>query len=146
MSSKSNLHLVNFIDQFTPEILGAIWITEEDLGSDLIGFDELNYLFDGLISQYLYGKAGIDEDKHLERPNTFFTSNFKLKLCLVHVKIQNIQAGLLDDQMVLFNETDTESTRNKILIINSTSSSHWGTDLQKRYPQFQFIDLILNKN
>lgn len=135
LSNQAKLQTV--IDQFTPEYLGLFWITDEELSRDLLGFDEFNYLFDGLISQYLYGQSTF-EDKNLPRANIFFTKNFNKKLFLAHIKRDSDISGVLDEQIALI-QGNTED-RKKILIFNKTTHN-WVFDLKKRYPQFEFYAL-----
>jgi hypothetical protein len=139
MPSKIDSHLKKVIDQFTPDILGVFWITNEELSRDLLGFDEFNYLFDGLISQYLYGQTKTATETHLERSNVFFTMNFNQKLFLAHLKMHSEIAGVLDDQIALIQE-NKNNERKRILIFNQTQKN-WALDLQKRYPQFEFQSL-----
>ena len=138
MPSNLSTHLKIVIDQFTPDILGVIWITEEELSRNLLGFDEFNYLFDGLISQYLSGQTA--EEKILPRSNIFFTQNFNHKLFLAHIKQDSEIAGVLDEQIALIQENSGE--RKKILIFNQTGRN-WVQDLKKRYPHFDFHGLEL---
>ena len=139
MPSKAPSHLKSVIDQFTPDILGLFWITEEELTRDLEGFDEFNYLFDGLISQYLYGQS-TQHDSALPRSNIFFTNNFNKKLFLAHIKQDSEIACVLDEQIALIQENSVD--RKKVLILNRTSKN-WVQDLQKRYPKFEFHALEL---
>ncbi|MDO9181071.1 MAG: hypothetical protein Q7U04_01620 [Bacteriovorax sp.] len=143
MPSRIDLNLQIVIDQFTPDILGVFWITNEELNSELLGFNEFNYLFDGLISQYLYGQNIDASDIHLERSNVFFTLNFNQKLFLAHFKVHNEMAGSLDEQIALIQE-NKNSDRKNILVFNLTEKN-WGSDLEKRYPQFNFMNLELTK-
>ena len=62
-------NLKTVIDKFTPDILGVFWITKEELSRDLLGFDEFNYLFDGLISQYLYGQKEDANEINIHKSN-----------------------------------------------------------------------------
>lgn len=137
MSSKLSPHLKSVIDQFTPEILGVFWITSEELSRNLSGFDDFNYLFDGLISQYLYGQDA-DENKTIPRSNIFFTQNFNQKLFLAHIRQDGEIDGVLDEQIALIQENKRD--RHRILIFNKTSKN-WVQDLSKRYPQFHFTAL-----
>ncbi|MFA6236498.1 MAG: hypothetical protein WC635_04140 [Bacteriovorax sp.] len=145
MSSKTNSPeqisdtLKAVVDQFTPDILGLFWITEDELSRDLPGFDEFNYLFDGLISQYLYGQM-VTEKKPLPRANIFFTKNFNKKLFLAHIKQDGDVAGALDEQVALIQENTGE--RKKILIY-SQNDRKWIVELKKRYPKFDFYALEL---
>lgn len=135
-------NLQKIVDQFTPEVLGVFWITDEELSRDLVGFDEFNYLFDGLISQYLYGQKENQGKLDLEKSNIFFTHNFKQKLFLAHIKIHSAIAGVLDEHIALLQE-NKNGDRKKILIFNTTSKDV-GSTLIKRYPHFEFRPLILN--
>lgn len=141
MPSKLSTHLKSVIDQFTPEILGAFWITDEELSRELLGFDEFNYLFDGLISQYLYGQS-LDKNQELNRSNIFFTNNFNQKIFLAHIKNSSETAGVLDEQISLIQGNRGE--RKKILIFN-LSSKNWLNELQKRYAQFEFQNFNIEK-
>jgi hypothetical protein len=138
MPSKISTNLRFVIDQFTPDILGVFWITNEVLSRDLLGFDEFNYLFDGLISQYLYGKT-MGEGVVLPRSNIFYTKNFNQNIFLAHIKQDGEIAGVLDEQIALIQE-NTSNNRKIILILNNTSTN-WVSNLQKRYPKFDFHDL-----
>ena len=140
MSSKLSPHSKSVIDQFTPEILGVFWITNEELSRNLSGFDDFNYLFDGLISQYLYGQDAQDagENKTIPRSNIFFTQNFNQKLFLAHIRQDGEIDGVLDEQIALIQENKRD--RHRILIFNKTSKN-WVQDLSKRYSQFHFTAL-----
>jgi hypothetical protein len=139
MLSKIDTGLINAINQFTPEILGVFWITNEELSGELVGLDVFNYLFDGLITQYLFDKTNSLSDKHLERLNVFYTKNFNETLFLAHLKINNEMSGFLDEQIALI-QNNKNGDRKKILIFNQTQKN-WSSDLQKRYPQFEFSNL-----
>lgn len=142
MPSKIDSNLKTVIDQFTPEILGMFWITNEDLSRDLLGFDEFNYLFDGLISQYLYGQTERPTNPQMDRSNIFFTKNYNQFLFLSHLKVHDEIAGVLDEHIALIHESKN-GERNKILVFNQTKKN-WILDLKKRYPKYQFISLELS--
>ena len=127
------------MDKFTPDILGAFWITETDLSRELMGFDEFNYIFDGLISQYLYGKSNSEENR-LSRSNVFYTNNFNQKLFLAHIKLGDDTKAIIDEQIALIQAK--EVNRKKILIFNRTSINVI-EDLTKRFPDFEFCSLEL---
>ncbi len=139
VNSSSNLKSV--IDLFTPDVLGAFWITDEELTTNLLGLDEFNYLFDGLISQYLYAQ---DPDKKREsnRADVFFTQNFGKKIFLSHIKNTGNIANVIDEQIAIVQESASE--RKKILVFN-TSSKDWISELKKNYPKFEFMPLELSK-
>jgi len=144
MPSNLEKKLKNVLDQFTPDILGAIWISNEELSRDLLGFDEFNYLFDGLISQYLYGQEQASVDKHLERSSVFYTKNFDQNIFLIHLQMHNETSSLIADQNNLLQKNKMDE-RKKILLFNQTKK-YWGRDLQIRYPNFEFIDSEFTEN
>lgn len=136
--NKSSKDERTILDQFTPEVLGIFWITRDELSRDLLGFDDFNYLFDGLISQYLYGQEKNDE-KHA---HIFFTQNFDHKLFLAHLKTKDFTksqvAGDIDEQIALLQSS--ANTHKTILIFNKTEHE-WLPELKKRYAQFEFREL-----
>lgn len=138
MPSNISNHFKNIIDQFTPEILGVFWLTDDELNRNLSGFNEFNYLFDGLISQYLYGQS--DAQTKLNS-NIFFTKNFDQKIFLAHIKNDHQLSGILDEQIALIQENTDR--RKKILIFNQTKAN-WISDLSRRYPKFNFVELKLS--
>ncbi len=137
MPSNTPNNSKNIIDQFTPEILGIFWITNEELNRNLPGFNEFNYLFDGLVSQYLYGQS---EAQTKLSSNIFFTKNFDQKIFLAHIKNDHDLAGILDEQIALIQENS--DSRKKIIIFNATETN-WVSNLSRRYPKFDFLDLKL---
>lgn len=122
-----------FLDQFTPDILGAFWITDVPLSRSLEGFDHFNYLFDGLLSQYLHGV-----ERELPKANIFFTQNFAQKIFLSHIHNSGDISGHLDEQMAIVKNHG--ETRAQILVLNQ-SGKDWLSELKKRYPQFDFQSL-----
>lgn len=147
-TTKTLDHLKLITDQFTPEVLGVFWITNQTLSRELAGFEEFNYLFDGLISQYLYGQAETKPSLDLNKSNIFFTNNFNQRLFLAHLKMNETAgaqgvASVLDEQIAVIQSSKTEN-RKTILILNQTEKN-WGSDLEKRYPQFIFKSLVLPK-
>jgi hypothetical protein len=131
-----SLVLQKVTDAFTPEVLGAFWITDKELSGDLPGFHAFNYLFDGLLSQYLFGL----EDKVLLRSNIFFTKNFNHQIFLAHIKMDSDMHSALDEQIALIQENS--GARKKVLIFNQTKDD-WKGRLEKRYPKFEFVELEL---
>ena len=115
MPSNLEKKLKNVLDQFAPDILGAVWISNEELSMDLLGFDEFNYLFDGLISQYLYGQEQASVDKHLERSSVFYTKNFDQNIFLIHLQMRNDSSSLMADQNNLIRKNKLDE-RKKILL------------------------------
>lgn len=115
------------LDRLTPAILGAIWIGDDILDPTTSGFTELNYIFDGLISQtiHLYSK------EQQSSPLSFFTKNFGENFFLYYV-VKKVTFP------IVLPITPTEN-RNKILIINSSSNKKIQIELfEKNLPGFQF--------
>lgn len=129
---------LSILDQFTPEVLGMFWITRDDLSRELIGFDDFNYLFDGLLSQYLYGQENTDN----QHAHIFFTENFNDKIFLAHLKTKEFTksqvAGDIDEQIALISARRPE--RKTILVFDKTTDG-WVSELKKRYSQFEFKEL-----
>ncbi len=123
------------LDQFTPDVLGIFWITREDLDRDQPNFEDFNYLFDGLISQYIYGQEKT-ADKHA---HIFFTENYNERIFLAHLRTQNLTksqiAGDIDEQIALL---QASNSKNKVIYVLDKTEDQWHTDLKKRYPQFDF--------
>lgn len=135
-STRSN---ITILDQFTPEVLGLFWFTRDELERELVGFEQFNYLFDGLISQYLYGKE-TQTDKHA---HIFFTENFQSRIFLAHLKTKDFTksqlASDIDEQIALV--SPSKENRKIILVFDKTEHA-WTTELKKRYPQFDFRELV----
>lgn len=136
---KSQRPALSILDQFTPEVLGVFWITRDELSRELIGFDDFNYLFDGLLSQYLYGEE-TSSNKHA---HIFFTQNFEDKIFLAHLRTKDLTksqvAGDIDEQIALLSASNNNS-RKTILIFDKTEHD-WPSELKKRYSQFEFKEL-----
>jgi hypothetical protein len=133
---------VTILDQFTPQVLGVFWITRDELNRDLPGFDNFNYLFDGLISQYLYGQ----EDHQEKHAHIFFTENFQDRIFLAHLKAKELTksqiAGDIDEQIALIQSTKSEK---KIILVMDSTEHEWPSELKKRYPQFEFRALDITQ-
>ncbi len=129
----------NLADMVTPEIIGLFWITPAPLSRELASFDQLNYLFDGLLSQMIYG-----ESSSRSRANIFFTDNFNQTLFLAHLNTEGSSkseiAGEIDEQVALIQSNAND--RRKVLVISS-SHADWTAELSKRYSQFEFISVTL---
>lgn len=125
---------INIIDHVTPDIIGIFWITNSALDRKLAGFDQFNYLFDGLLSQFIYG-----ENVSEKRANLFFTKNFDQSLFLAHLKTEGASkselAGEIDEQIALIQSG--ANGRTKILVLQDTTND-WFAELHKRYGHFTF--------
>ena len=126
---------ISVLDQFSPDVLGIFWITNEDLNRDLSNFEDFNYLFDGLISQYIYGQE-TTSDKHA---HIFFTENYNSKIFLAHLRTRDLTkskiAADIDDQIALL---QASNTKNKIIYVLDRTSENWLSDLKTRHPFFIF--------
>lgn len=126
---------LSILDQFTPSVLGIFWITASDLNRDLAAFEDFNYLFDGLISQYLYGQ----ENTSSKHAHIFFTENYNERIFLAHLRTKNTTksqvAGDIDEQIALIQAAKSE---NKTILVFDKTEDQWHSELKKRYPQFEF--------
>jgi len=120
------------LDRLTPEFQGAIWVGNGPLDTNLPGFPELNYLFDGLISQSIAEYSLSERKKSL----SFFTKNFGENFFLhYYVEISKFPVSILDNKL---------SHRNKVLIINANAKTKIATEVfEKYFPEitFEIIDL-----
>ncbi len=125
----------NILDQFTPEVLGIFWVTSAELSRELAGFDDFNYLFDGLLSQYLYGQ----ETTSNQHAHIFFTQNFNNKVFLAHLRTKDLTksqiSGDIDEQVALI---EAKNPARKTILILDKTSDEWMPELKKRYSQFEF--------
>jgi len=115
------------LDRLSPSVLGALWIGDKTLDASVPGFSELNYIFDGLISQtvHLYSE---DQKKV---PLSFFTKNFGENFFLYYFSVSV--------QFPLTIPIAPSESRNTILIINSSSDQNIQTEtFEKNLPGFQF--------
>ena len=130
-SKRANLSI---LDQFTPGVLGIFWITREELNRDLQGFESFNYLFDGLISQYLYG----EENNNEKHAHIFFTENYNDRIFLAHLRTKDLTksqiAGDIDEQIALILASKNED---KTILVFDKTDDQWHSELKKRYPQFE---------
>jgi hypothetical protein len=126
-------HFQTILDLISPDVEAIFWMTEEKLNRELKYFDEINYLFDGLISETLF-----DEEKKVETNLIFFTKNFGHDLKLFHLHGKDIQSGTIDELLATVKKQ--ENKKPTIVILNSTQKK-WEDELPKRYHQFQFKSL-----
>jgi hypothetical protein len=134
-------HSNSILDQFIPEVLGLFWITPDELARDIKGFDDFNYLFDGLISQYIYGQKDKD-NKNNKNAHMFFTKNFNEKIFLAHLKTKDYSKSQVNseiDEQISLIKIDNDSR--KIILIYDQTQDQWFLELKKRYPQFEFKEL-----
>ena len=82
------------------------------------------------------------ESNSKSRANIFFTDNFNQTLFLAHLNTEGSSkseiAGEIDEQVALIQSNAND--RRKVLVISS-SSADWTTELSKRYSQFEFISV-----
>jgi hypothetical protein len=128
-----SIDLSCLVEKITPDIKGVLWITQEDLSLDLNGFNQFNYLFDGLISEYIIETKNVSELKS----KIFYTKNFSNNLWLIHLNGSQISSQI-DEHMALISNVLDDN--NKFIIINETYKK-WEDELPKRYPQYKFISL-----
>lgn len=120
------------LDRLPPHTLGAIWIGEKALDLTTPGFSELNYVFDGLISQTIHQYSNEQKSNQL----SFFTKNFGENFFLYYF-MEKIKFPIVVPIMPTNN-------RNTILIINSTNKKIQIDTFEKNLPGFKFelLDVI----
>lgn len=124
-SSQSILDLVN------NQTKTIFYFTDSSLTRNIPGFKDLNYIFDGLISQVI-SESTMDINKHSQ---VFMTNSFNNQLCLIHFNAKSIQSSDLDEQIAFL--TSMRSQENEILVLDATKLN-WCEKLSKRYTQYKF--------
>lgn len=115
------------LDRLTPSTVGAIWIGDQSLHALTPGFRELNYIFDGLLSQSI----SLYSEEQKNSPLSFFTKNFGENFFLYYLN------GKINFPMTL--PVAPTETRNTILIINSSLVKKIELEnFEKNLPGYQF--------
>ena len=109
------------------EVGGIFWITNSQLSDSSIFFNDLDYIFDGLISEFLF-----QNKEKTAKTNTFCTKSFGSNLWLVQID-SNTSSSDIDEQVALISST----TNKKIIIVGDTNSK-WFNEIPKRYTQIKF--------
>ncbi len=109
---------INLQDHIKTNTAGIIWITKEKLSHKLNLYNDLNYFFNGLITQYL--KTSKNKEKN-DGINFFISNNFNDSFFLGHLTIQtnNLQ-DYLKNLILLINNKNWENM-DEILVIDSAS-------------------------
>jgi hypothetical protein len=124
--------ILNLVDQ---NIRAILWLTEDALSNKTLGFNELNYLFDGLISDFLVAHP----NKELNSIQSFFSKSFGNDICLVHISGNEISSGTIDEQIAFIKTHLNQSS--DVVVLNFTNKD-WESELKKRYSQLHFKFLI----
>lgn len=119
----------NLLHKITPDIGAIFWITDKPLTSELNLYNDFDYIYDGLISHYLF------ENKSKTECTSFCTQSFGNPLWLIHISPE-AHSGTIDEQFFLLNKDEFQDK--KILIV-SEENKKWEQELPKRYAKFQFI-------
>ncbi len=127
------------LDQISSDAAGVIWISEGPIDLKVDFFDEFNYLFDGLLSQFLK-----NNDKHTDLAlNSFHTTNFGKSLFLVHINTLKLDkkkvSELLQEQVSLISAMKNE---NKLILTLNQSKEDWISDLKSHFQRFEFKNLL----
>lgn len=134
MSGSSN----KILDKISSNAIGVIWICQGPIDLNLDFYEDFNYLFDGLLTQFL-----TNNEKHTELAlNSFHTTNFGKNFFLIHINTQNQDKAkiteLLKEQVNLIGAL--KSKNNVILTLNQTSTD-WISDLKGHFQYFEFKNL-----
>jgi hypothetical protein len=115
------------IDRLSQDFQGAIWIGNSPLNENIPGFKELNYIFDGLISQAIHSYS----KEQMSTPLSFFTKSFGEDFFLYYF-INNVELPISLPKNRIEN-------KNKVLIINASLEGKIQTEkIEKSFPAFQF--------
>jgi hypothetical protein len=124
----------------SPTTSGIIWLTDDDLNSNLPGVYELNYLLNGLLTKSIAAKASQSESNS----NFFLAENFGNPFFLGHSVVSS-KADLLNMHkhielaQPLFNDVNIE-----VYIFNrskNTANINILKELTNKYKDIQFENL-----
>jgi hypothetical protein len=125
-------------DLVTPDIMGILWITPENLMEKPAPFNSFDYLLDGLLTGHYQRKKDAPMVDEIDSMNFFVTRNFDRPFFIGHIyaMLGNVQQKL--DQLMTL-ASPLRKSRNKVLLINSTGEDHI-LYLQTHYTEFEFIE------
>lgn len=136
------------LDAITPDVLGVFWLTSTELHTRPRPFDALNYVLNGLLSEYCHNKDIIEKDEKTLNVNSdskyknFFSSNnYGAPFFVAHLK-ENV--SLVEQDFInLMTLAQTLKKQNKttILYIDLIPTNNL-TILRKKYSNFNFVSLI----
>lgn len=132
------IHFIELLDSIGPNIQAIIFLSKEKLTREIPYFNELNYLFDGLISTSLYRNEKSSDDFYAtsaEHFQMFATQNFNQNLYLIHFLLTDDIEKKLEAimQFVDGNKKDKD-----FFVINLTEFNLKAL-LAKKYPNKNFI-------
>jgi hypothetical protein len=120
----------SLLSKITPDVAGIFWFTDIALTPELENFNDFDYLYDGLISEYLF-KSNEDQ---IKASNSFCTKSFGSTLWLIHLG-PNVTSSHIDEQISLLTKSENE---NKKFLIKVAGQKKWEAELPKRYPKLKF--------
>lgn len=127
-------------DQIHSDALGVIWLTQGPLSMDQKAFYEFNYIFDGLLGEFL-----TNADKPtLGALNSFYTESFGKTFFLIHINTETESkkkiSDLLIDQVSL---AGALKNSNKLILTLDETKASWIPELKATFQNFEFkaIDL-----
>lgn len=117
------------LDLITHEVRGIIWLTDKPLANFPSCFQELNYLFDGLIGQHVanasHGSLGSEK-------NVFIGRSFDRDIVLIQIygfeKTERLK--ILHDTVPII---PGQSEHANVLLIAKEDSSQLAKDLKKKF-------------
>ncbi len=124
------------IEQITFKTIGILWITKVELNRKLKYFEQLNYLFDGLLVKSSQDKIASSKPT----PEHFFIgTSFGHPLMLIHLEAgeKKISENIFTDAMKLF-QSNADENNNEILIIDECNNTKLLEKVSSQFSQFTF--------
>lgn len=127
------------LDPFTS---GIFWVTQHSLKERPIYFNELDYFFEGMISENL---KRIEKKEIVEDPKNFFiTRHFGRGFFLAHLvsSLANRSSWLSQFKPLIESQVKPEQ---KILFIGEVPPDKWMKDLKKEFPEIEMKEFNKEK-
>lgn len=120
---------MNIGQKLTPDISGIFWFTEENINQRPGNFNDLDYIFDGLLSKNLSDKEGT-------LPSLFFTKSFSKKVFLYHFP-KEVNVDFFPKSFEIISKNNLETR--KFLVIDETKKD-WISFLKKKHSNYTFLN------
>jgi len=121
----------------TPEVLGLFWLTNDDLIKKPKYFHSIDYLLDGLLTNYL----NIEQQNEFSRQKKFFVSSsfgHPFFVSHIHLGSTDIQEELIEIMNIA---TPLKRIEHQKIVIIDNSTENISAFLDKKFKDFSFVNL-----
>ncbi len=124
-------------EKLTPQVLGLLWITGQDIAAREAPFDELNYFFDGILGRRMFSATAQAEvaDTHLVA-----SEHYQRPVYLGQVRRDTPRLGVALNQLLRIMQ-GRSGGRKKILVVLQ-ERSHFPPSVAKSNPSVEFEFLL----